>query len=399
MATYPTINHANYKAIAAHVPNPFSQSILPGGPDFEGVEIRIQNLSAAGTPVYSFPVVQGASGEYALDLRQAFKVIALNDLADDMPDAFASYVDKALGKLLRVSYYALYTGGDVLEATWDFWVLNASRPIAIDSGSVLVPYDPHTRDWAALIPDPLYLDENDGDAEALATELTVFKGYPIDFAILIPTAAGGGTLEIDDGTATYSLSYTAASTDIVIRVPINTTTANNPNLNMDVGTKTWQVLFDGVAGGRFSTIKAEIVDKCGAVYLKWLNSLGTWSYWLFDNGYAITQSGKTVETYNEFIPVLAGAQARASVLAKESSYSLETVCYNVTEAKAMMIAELLHSPRVEMYKNDSLSRYIGTANWRTVDVPKFKQIPSATRTKRYEIRIEIDLPEPYLTTL
>lgn len=95
----------------------------------------------------------------------------------------------------------------------------------------------------------------------------------------------------------------------------------------------------------------EVDNECKAnpIYLRWLNPLGGFDYWLFDKQQSVTLNVSDEITFNTVIDDMIGVRNRMQVLSKRASEEIEVGAEMLTIDQINGIKYLLSSPKVEMY--------------------------------------------------
>lgn len=143
------------------------------------------------------------------------------------------------------------------------------------------------------------------------------------------------------------------------------------------------------------------------VYLKWLNKLGGYGYWLFEFNHALDDQNETVDRFAPFVEELSTAKGWLKVLGKRSIPKMVIGASNIPVDKIEGLRGLLHSVSVEVLLNpptpEEVDAWIadGTkmpwqvdgAKWVTVEVqPNTFRIKEARQVVA-SVELVIVLPE------
>jgi len=95
--------------------------------------------------------------------------------------------------------------------------------------------------------------------------------------------------------------------------------------------------------------------KCG-VYLKWLNAMGGYSYWLFEDTYSIDRSTKYNGEIERDSANIENSFGRTLQLGKESQDTLKIVAELLTEDERRIVEGILDSPKIYLFTGKPLSQ-------------------------------------------
>jgi hypothetical protein len=225
------------------------------------------------------------------------------------------------------------------------------------------------------------------------TNLTLFKGYPFDFAIQNHST---GELTIRNLDGIFPLKYVKYS--IIDRSRIFLSDGNqipysfNSNVGfenrvislfggflvdecenilrddeiLNVGYNTIQMFLD-IGSGKTKVVNFNfrLIDNCDGVYLKWINEYGTWSYWLFSKINKTEMTTSTQGFYN--VDYLDITQTRTVELStgKKAQDVISLNAQTLTENEINQVKSIFVSPRVELYNG-----VYGQTN----DIPDFNKL-------------------------
>lgn len=234
-------------------------------------------------------------------------------------------------------------------------------------------------------------------------KLTMFRGYPIDLPILNNTT-NRTVLKLDYPSAPtqyFALPYATGSGISNMARFMLSDGANEiwqPTITPTPGTYDLEIYEETAPSVEVlrHTLKLTIVDKCG-VYFRWLNSMGSWSHWLFPN-VSNTFESKTTERLNNFIesfdqvfpPVNFN---NISILGKEVERGFQVGDRFLNLEDFNFIQEIAESKQVYYFngnKNDDEFSF----HWERVDISKFKSKINPAK-KNFEIEFTVDRNNQY----
>lgn len=218
--------------------------------------------------------------------------------------------------------------------------------------------------------------------------LTYFEGYPADFAI--QGLETGYTYSIkNSNTGIVSDTYTATTADVK-RIflsdggndtTIDGTLITTSNLN---NLELW------VNGFFKANIKVKKVEsKCG-VYLKWFNSNGGYSYWLFDRYFNEVIKTKDLDDIQGVWDNLQNITSTSESLGKTATGTLQLNTQYTKEEKEYLL-DLLKSPKVEMYINQEPFIQVNAFNFIGVKVSDASTTYNS-KSRNNKLRVTIELP-------
>ncbi len=147
---------------------------------------------------------------------------------------------------------------------------------------------------------------------------------------------------------------------------------------------------------KFITLE-KIPYKCGA-YIKWLNKYGGYSYWLFENTYAIDRITKQLGELDRDLSNLEDTFARAIQVGKESQDTLKVVAELLTEDESQIVQGILDSPKVYLFTGKPFSQN-GAHSWVEVSLKTGNARIKNARQPLTNFSFDLELPQRYTQTL
>jgi len=99
-------------------------------------------------------------------------------------------------------------------------------------------------------------------------------------------------------------------------------------------------------------------QSCNTFYVRWLNSLGGWDYWLFQFKIYETDKVESVGTYQKYFDSIASAKSFENYIGKNITPQVQVAAEFITPDEAIGLRSLKTSPSVEWY-NEETSSWIG----------------------------------------
>jgi len=145
-------------------------------------------------------------------------------------------------------------------------------------------------------------------------------------------------------------------------------------------------------------ILLEKAAACPGVYLKWLNAHGGYSYWLFENTYAIDRSAKSLGELDHDFENAENSFARTTQIGREVQDSIKIVAELLTEPQRNIVQNLLESPKVYLFTGAPFSRS-DYRSWIEVSVKTTAARIRNPREALTNFTFDIELPARYTQVL
>lgn len=178
-----------------------------------------------------------------------------------------------------------------------------------------------------------------------------------------------------------------------------TTTTTNTALAINVGgsatldTSVFTLLVDV---SKYITLH-KVPYQCG-VYLKWLNALGGYSYWLFENTYSIDRSTKQLGELDNDNANLEDSFGRTIQIGKESQDILKIVAEMLTPQERTVVEGILDSPKIYLFTGKPFSKNTNR-DWIEVVLKTTSARLKNPRQPLTTFTFDIELPVRFTQTL
>ena len=219
-------------------------------------------------------------------------------------------------------------------------------------------------------------------------KLTYFEGYPFSFELLDLTHSGTKDITVKnlnsgETSAQIFTQFSGAFKIIIDKGSSNWTTTSFLPLTDTINRL--EVYEDDVFKSNLQLKK--VPSRCG-VYLKWLNSDGGYSYWLFDEFYRDNINSRITGEYatNRFAN-LGDVVSPTGMLGKSASRTLRLKT-EVDKNEEKILESLFTSPYVEMY---SAREPFQDGEWISVQLNDNYSISS--KKSRNDVVVNVELPE------
>lgn len=191
-------------------------------------------------------------------------------------------------------------------------------------------------DVRVLLPSENYIDYN----------LKCFEGYPFDFTVNGHDTWNG--IHFRNITTNQETDlYTALDTN-ALRVFVSDGANNSTDTDILVNASTLnkvEMYVNNVFKANINITKIE--SQCG-VYLRWLNTKGSYSYWLFDSIYKDNITPKTIDDISGYYDNLQNITATSHLIGKTANRTLQ-INTKFDNGDAAYLSDLAISPAVWMY--------------------------------------------------
>lgn len=172
-----------------------------------------------------------------------------------------------------------------------------------------------------------------------------WEGYPFDVSIYCGFAAG----------ANIYLKNLNNLTDVYIDDPFTVTrlffsdgdidTTIDDIITIDEGFNDIQITVNSL--DCYLTLEKETEQRCGH-YIKFINSLGGWSYWLFDKGNRNRNTKDLGEINNDYNNV-EDTISQTVQIGKTSLDVIQTVTGTLTKEQYILVQEIIDSPKIYLF--------------------------------------------------
>lgn len=210
-------------------------------------------------------------------------------------------------------------------------------------------------------------------------DITIFK-IVNDFTILNKTNAIDFTF--DTTSAVNRLLFSDGRTDVSIEDVLPLQNGYN---DLDVDTD-------------FNILTEKITGNCeDKHYLKWINSLGGWNYWLFDKGNESLKNKESGFLFNDFNN-LNDTTSPLVNLGKTSQNNIQLSAHCLTEFERVLLHDMLDSPKIYLFTGVPFSK--NTFNdWMEVNLVGGTFAVANARGNQYNLNATIELPNNITRTL
>lgn len=123
-------------------------------------------------------------------------------------------------------------------------------------------------------------------------------------------------------------------------------------------------------------------------YIRWINQLGGWDYWMFSFRQTIESKVKGIKTFEPTVFDIENATKLSEEYYKEAEQSITVGAEGLNSNEFDSISKLIYSPRIEFYQKE-------TGRWFKL-IPDKVETENDTRSTAKEIELTFLLPTPQL---
>ncbi|PZR24432.1 MAG: hypothetical protein DI539_00200 [Flavobacterium psychrophilum] len=226
--------------------------------------------------------------------------------------------------------------------------------------------------------------------------LKYWQGYPFDFSFYMPYNPILFRRNFSLKNETNQLSQTFNQQGAVTRLVFS-------DGRTDETLETLLPLAEGKNRLKFGftqpkwALVEKVPYKCG-VYLKWLNALGGYSYWLFENTYAIDRSTKSLGEMDRDNNNIENSFGRSISLGKESQDTMKIIAELLNEDDRRIVEGILDSPKIYLFTGQPFSQS-SSRDWVEVTLKTSTARLRNPKQSLINFAFEIELPTRYCITI
>jgi len=350
-------------------------------------------------------LVANSAGVFSFNLQEVIKSLfgKFDDTLDYNTADFVQYDDNLLLKLDITVAAVLNTGTQTSSFT--YYATRAVHQIGDRNGETMVSFDPSvftTSVYSSQIMDPYRSEYLRTVSFERQQYFKFFKGYPFCITVLdkldtvkirmeLQTKNGSGAL------GTVNRTITAAPPDKYLKrlilsdaetmlTPLNTGGYRFIITTIDA---------DNVGNAIYQT-EIDVVDECG-IYLKWLNSEGGWSYYLFSHYYKAPIASKSLGRVNKYLDTMVQAVGNQSNIGQNTAVALKISQSFMRPDEFLKVKEIGSSPIVYLFMGQK-GRMALSDDWIEVFVDDYRDEFNSKKTV-FPMNFTINMPAQYAQTL
>jgi len=304
----------------------------------------------------------------------------LTELDRTNPDTFIYNATPGTLLQINVNIEITFADGSTDDVTHTLtWLAGASQPGSYTPQSTLGTY----------VLSPF------AKASANAWHLKYWQGYPYDISVYTPATV----FRVSNETNLLTQQFTIPGQ--VFRLVFSNGDDDETLedlLPLSDGHNSLRILAtaEPSADDVFVTLN-KVAYKPG-VYLKWLNAMGGYSYWLFEDTYSIDRSTKQLGELDSDNDNIEDSFGRTIQVGKESQDTLKIVVELLTEEERRIVEGILDSPKIYLFTGQPYARN-GYHDWVEVALKTTWARIKNPRQPLTNFTFDVELPVRYTQTL
>lgn len=352
------------------------------------------------------------TGIFTFNIYEAVTTI-LGNFGDTYLHLLADIIksDETLYKNIAIALWIEFTDGTKETDNTEIKACRAVHQIGDLFGETMINFEPgygySTEDFffnnrhALLKSEKISFDQLAQQGSAYNQNLKIFKGYPLDVGFISSPEntelkiITTGNDDVSINTTTQAVELTSWINRVVLSdgVDLHTSLAG---LSLDMKYRMVLQLNDTDTDNIFP-FNFEITDDCG-IYLKWMNSEGGWSHWLFNKYYKQPRSVKSLGRISDYNKTLIGTQGNYSNIGQASDVNIHLSARFIPYEYFIQVAELPTAPILYMYTGKKGA--LPTVNdWLKITVDDYKDNLRDNERKLYDVSLIFSLPNQYAQSL
>ena len=224
-----------------------------------------------------------------------------------------------------------------------------------------------------------------------------YEGYPLDVSFIKTDTNAEYYLNLSEVTVGDMLKLAHSSIKIpdgttkveLSDIPLSTNLTTNKSTNIESNTSNQIVVRNNIKASL--VIEKGVLQTCTGLnpfYVRWINQLGGFEYWMFYHNQKLKLNAKTTDTIEPVIHSISNTSYIIRELNKEVESFLTVGAGNLKPDEHLALSEIPTSPRVE-YWNEKIGKWIRI-------YCENSKIESNTRDMTKDIEIEFTLPIPQI---
>jgi len=228
-----------------------------------------------------------------------------------------------------------------------------------------------------------------------AWHIKYWQGYPFDVSVYSPAAV----FRVNNTTNLLSQQFTIPGQ--VFRLVLSDGDDDETLediLPLSDGHNSLHILAAAEPSANDIFISLHKVPYKSGIYLKWLNAMGGYSYWLFEDTYSIDRSTKQLGELDRDNDNPEDAFGRTIQIGKESTDTLKIIAELLTENERRIVEGILDSPKIYLFTGQPYARN-SYRDWIEVALKTTSARIKNPRQPLTNFTFDVELPVRYTQTL
>lgn len=193
------------------------------------------------------------------------------------------------------------------------------------------------------------------------SKLRKYEGYPLSVAYLNnqkSTYISFNRVTINPDNPVVNSHFIIDVPEDVYEVSATEMSFIAPLLNNEgipILTNAGEVIYVSSHNGSLEYIRIPVKEECvplNPFYVRWINRLGSWEYWMFSFRQLITKDIDNIETFNPLIYDQETAKGFLKVISMTGEETIVFGASGLSKDEYTVISNLIYSPQVEFYDKD-----------------------------------------------
>ena len=420
MITVPEID--GHFTITPNTTNPSLVQLGFQSMDYSDIDTVSGTVSLFGASLYASPIfyksgkitinglvfenlVANTAGEFTFNMQEVIKAL-LGKFDDTLNYDTASYLVYDDNLLLKLSItLAVVLNTETQTSSITAYATRAVHQIGDKNGETMIAFDPTvftTSVYSTQILAPYAVDYRRTSTFERQQFFKFFKGYPFCLTILdkLTTTKIVMELQTKDGSgslSTVNRTVIAAASDKYLKRLV---LSDGAGMLTPLTTGEYRLVLSTEAPSSVANslyqLQLEVVDECG-IYLKWLNSEGAWSYFLFSKFYKVPMQTKSIGRVNDYLDTMIGAVGNQSNIGQASTQAVKVSEAFMSAELFDQVREIGSSPIIYLFTGKKGQRAT-SKDWLKVIVDSYTDEYSSKK-RLYAMTFLLNLPIQYAQTL
>ena len=212
-----------------------------------------------------------------------------------------------------------------------------------------------------------------------------FEGYPFDISVYVGVST---KLQItNELNLLFIKTFTPSKVNRIIFSDGNIDSTINDTLSIANGINDLKITSNAIN----VFLELEKQNNCDGVYLKWLNNLGGWSYWLFEKESRVRNTKDLGEVQNDYYNPIDTIGPTISI-GKTSKDIIKTTTGIISLKEINLLESIIDSPKIYYFKGIPFSKN-NFNDWIEVSLKTSSIILKNAKRNNFQFNIELEMPD------
>jgi hypothetical protein len=191
--------------------------------------------------------------------------------------------------------------------------------------------------------------------------LKCYEGYPLDVTVM--AFSGENYYYLNDSTTIKQINNIEGS--FCLPIPYLTTMAginNGGDLNVELSNNAGDIITDNDGNILYFSLgelteRNKVVENCclpkNPFYVRWINNLGGWDYWLFSRRQYETKEIDSISTFEPYVEEVSNSKKLTEVLSVTGKKYIVAGSEDLTDNEFEVISQILFSNNIQYYDKEN----------------------------------------------